>query len=197
MDVIPSSGDVDVGGVHGGVPGGVVLGGGAVAGAGLEQVGDHDVVGQHVLVGGPVHGREQRGGGEDLVRLGADGAGVGFEEEVVGDGRGPVLDFSTSRSAARVATWLLSVTWAWPPAEASHTRDGSAAAGCAAGRAAAVFGLWLTGCTVLAAAVAVCVAVAVWWWVSPNPEGTAIPATAALKRHHQRAGRLAEIALIL
>jgi hypothetical protein len=36
--------------------------GGAVAGAGLEQVGDHDAVGQHVLVGGPVHGRQQRRG---------------------------------------------------------------------------------------------------------------------------------------
>ena len=42
------------------------------------------------------------------------------------------------------------------------------------------FGLWLTWCTVLATAVAVCVAVAVWWWVSPNPERTAIPATAAM-----------------
>ena len=135
-----------------------------------------------MLVGGPVDGREQRRGGQDLVRLGADGAGVGLEEEVVGDGRRPVLDFQVGGEGGDL---VVERDLGLAAGEASQTRDGSAAAGCAAGRAAArwaavAVGVWLTGCTVLAAAVAVCGAVAVWWWVNPNPERTAIPATAAM-----------------
>ena len=36
-----------------------------------------------MLASGPVNRGQQRGGGEDLLRFGADGAGVGFEDEVV------------------------------------------------------------------------------------------------------------------
>ena len=37
-------------------------------------------------------GGEQGAGGEDILGLGADGAGVGFEGEVVGDGGGVGFD---------------------------------------------------------------------------------------------------------
>src|ERR1700722_4327119 len=84
--------DGDVGGAQGVVSGGLVLGGGAVAGAGLEQVGDDDEVVEHGLVGGAVVGRQQGAGAEDFLGLGADDAGVGFEDQGVRDGRRAAFD---------------------------------------------------------------------------------------------------------
>src|ERR1700683_1792491 len=96
------SGDGDVGGVQGGVPGGVVLGGGAVAGAGLEQAGDGDEVGEHGLVLGAVDGGTQGGGGEDVLGLGPHDPGVGLEGQVVGGGGGVGLDLEGSGEDADV-----------------------------------------------------------------------------------------------
>jgi hypothetical protein len=61
-------------------------------GAGLEQVRDADEVVQHGHVGGAVDGGEQGGIREDGPGLGGDGAGGGFEDQVIGDGGGLVLD---------------------------------------------------------------------------------------------------------
>ena len=80
---------------------------------------------------------------------------------------------SISRSPARVSTFWLKVTWAWPPEEASHRTAGSAGA-------VAVAALWVGVVWVAAVwVVTVWVSGAAAWWVTAHPDRIAMAAAAA------------------
>ena len=73
-----------------------------------------------------MNGGQQGGVSENLLRFGADHAGVGFKEQVIGNGRRVAFDLQV---AGQGVTSSLNVTWAFPPDDASHTSAGSAADG--------------------------------------------------------------------
>ena len=96
-----------------------------VIGARLKQVGHHNKVIQHLLVPGPVNCRQKSRVSENPLCVSPHDAGVGLEDQVIGDGRRLTFGLQITGQVSRSS---LTVTWACPPADSSHTNDGSAEA---------------------------------------------------------------------